>query len=497
MIMNNKLFRMKRKKKDSSSLRTIAVISFFAMAGVIVAALGSYGDINTVIPGNLTADWALAKVNSSDIQNPSWLLITDFTLAYTNITALQDNVSNLWTNASNQDARVKVTEDKFGTLTDTKWCTGTATGFQCTSNDPLFDDSVVYENITALQANVTDIKSNLSATQSRIAGVESDISDLNTNATDQHDLIAAIQADYYSNNGGIISGDVTIDGNFAVIGSYTNLNVTTVSVNGSLNPTITDIFYLGSGVFAWDGRYLKNLNASLLAFGVVSNDLIDSDTWATHTWVTERNYINATEVPAAETDSAHDTCAEISGCVVGAITSPGQPNIDGSNITSGVIPIARMPVDWLNKTYADTLYETTPYDDTDLWTNASFQAIRDAGFDSSINNLWINASDHEAKISDLYTNATGQNTRIKNTEDKFGTITTGQWCTGIVSGFVCTTANIGDGNLSANIPRLDSFNEFTNNVTFAKNVTSPIFRLSGGGCLTQNSSHIGLLGGGC
>lgn len=32
-------------------------------------------------------------------------------------------------------------------------------------------------------------------------------------------------------------------------------------------------------------------------------------------------YITAAGVPAAETDAAHDTCAEISGCVVGAITS--------------------------------------------------------------------------------------------------------------------------------------------------------------------------------
>jgi len=34
----------------------------------------------------------------------------------------------------------------------------------------------------------------------------------------------------------------------------------------------------------------------------------------------------ASDVPAAETDAAHDTCAEISGCVVGAITSSGTLN---------------------------------------------------------------------------------------------------------------------------------------------------------------------------
>lgn len=55
--------------------------------------------------------------------------------------------------------------------------------------------------------------------------------------------------------------------------------------------------------------------------------------------------ITAAGVPAAETDAAHDTCAEISGCVVGAITGSGNAATatalaaNGANCSAGQAPL--------------------------------------------------------------------------------------------------------------------------------------------------------------
>lgn len=51
------------------------------------------------------------------------------------------------------------------------------------------------------------------------------------------------------------------------------------------------------------------------------------------------DFITGAEVPSNETDSAHDTCAEISGCVVGAITGNQSITLSGDVAGSGTTAI--------------------------------------------------------------------------------------------------------------------------------------------------------------
>ncbi len=66
-------------------------------------------------------------------------------------------------------------------------------------------------------------------------------------------------------SGGIINGDLTINGIFRVIGSYINLTVTNAYVNGSSLPTYDNLFDLGSSTLRWANLYAATLYGSLNA----------------------------------------------------------------------------------------------------------------------------------------------------------------------------------------------------------------------------------------
>jgi len=107
-------------------------------------------------------------------------------------------------------------------------------------------------------------------------------------------------------------------------------------------------------------------------------------------------YITAAGVPAAETDAAHDTCAEISGCVVGAISSTAPQDKNITNL-------------WSNASNQDsriTVLETTGHDAQDnnitsLWSNASGQGAKLTLLNASVETLNINDPSDYDQESDL------------------------------------------------------------------------------------------------
>ncbi|MFH0862521.1 MAG: hypothetical protein V1875_05765, partial [Candidatus Altiarchaeota archaeon] len=149
---------------------------------------------------------------------------------------------------------------------------------------------------------------------------------------------------------------------------------------------------------------------------------------------------------------------------------PAQPNIDGANITTGSVGWDRMPAGTLNKTYGDTLYALVGSYVTSVGANSplsssggvnptislaascsSGQILKNqtggwscANDDGSVTgDVYLNITALQGNVTILWTNATAQDARIKITEDKFGTLTNGQWCTGTATGFQCTSTGTG------------------------------------------------------
>ena len=62
--------------------------------------------------------------------------------------------------------------------------------------------------------------------------------------------------------GGTIDGNVIINGNLSLIGSYLNATVTNQYLNGSFLPEINNLFNLGSSLLKWANLYVTNIYAS-------------------------------------------------------------------------------------------------------------------------------------------------------------------------------------------------------------------------------------------
>lgn len=89
----------------------------------------------------------------------------------------------------------------------------------------------------------------------------------------------------------------------------------------------------------------------------------------------------------------------------------GKPNINGANITAGTIGIPYMPSGWLNKTYADTLYQAS-----------GSYITSTAPQDNNITNLWTNASNQDTRIISLETRPTKPNIDTANLTTAGGAI---------------------------------------------------------------------------
>lgn len=108
---------------------------------------------------------------------------------------------------------------------------------------------------------------------------------------------------------------------------------TGINASGTLactaTPTLTTVTAALTGnastatALAADGG---NCSAGSFPLGVDASGAVQSCTVA----------FTSAGVPAAETDAAHDTCAEISGCVVGAVTAAGVPAAETNSALSSV-----------------------------------------------------------------------------------------------------------------------------------------------------------------
>jgi hypothetical protein len=121
------------------------------------------------------------------------------------------------------------------------------------------------------------------------------------------------------------------------------------------------------------------------------------------------------EVPSLETDSAHDTCAEISGCVVGALSSTAAQDNNITNLwTNASIQEGKIAALLLNDTNENVRLAGFDTSVSNLWSNASSQEVRMSGLSGSIVDQWTNASDQQLHITNLWVNATGQQTSLNN-----------------------------------------------------------------------------------
>lgn len=142
-----------------------------------------------------------------------------------------------------------------------------------------------------------------------------------TTATDANTASAIVARD---GSGNFSAGTITANLTGAVTGNVTgNVSGSAGSVSGNAG-TATALAANGGNCSA--GSFARGVDAS----GAAEN--------CTVAFV-------AADVPAAETDAAHDACSEISGCVVGAITASGNAATatalaaDGGNCSAGSFPL--------------------------------------------------------------------------------------------------------------------------------------------------------------
>ncbi len=163
-------------------------------------------------------------------------------------------------------------------------------------------------------------------------------------------LNTSVFGDFDFNGGAFVDNGLSIrDGNIyaqtAFIVNLTQLGISNLNINGSLFPQAgyDGEFNIGSNALSWKDLWLGG-NAYIS--GTVTASGGSSSNWnAAYTHITTDVIETAADVQSAETDAAHDSCSEISGCVVGAITdgntgwdnsygfitSGGRWNVSGSN----------------------------------------------------------------------------------------------------------------------------------------------------------------------
>ncbi|MFH0863418.1 MAG: hypothetical protein V1875_10395 [Candidatus Altiarchaeota archaeon] len=264
-------------------------------------------------------------------QSGGWICAADATGStapevISNITALQANATALWTNATNQDARIKTTEDRFGTLTNGMWCTGTATGFQCTSSAPGTAVEVI-ANITALQANASDLYTNATGQNARMLAIESagyitgvpvayvtnitalqaNASDLYTNATGQNVRIADLYTNATGQNARMATFVCAIGGGTSSVlcsgatntaaGKYaSNLGGSTNTASGENATTAGGAGNIASGAYSFAAGKDVNVNQAS-AMGLGRNITVDkADTLGVGFAQNMTIFVNATKL---------------------------------------------------------------------------------------------------------------------------------------------------------------------------------------------------------
>ena len=155
--------------------------------------------------------------------------------------------------------------------------------------------------------------------------------------------------------GGFASGgtSLTTDGGtwtqyLVVMGNVTVGVIVNGNVSGDFLPSLDNSWNLGNNSRRWKAVWGVLGNFTTLYEGglPLSSKYVDRNTWTTID-----NYPTACGAGQYVTTVGDTlTCATPTG------TAALQPNINGANITSGLIGVNYMPSGWLNKTYGDTLY---------------------------------------------------------------------------------------------------------------------------------------------
>jgi hypothetical protein len=96
--------------------------------------------------------------------------------------------------------------------------------------------------------------------------------DLNTTGTSYFSSIVSSE--------GTINGNLMINGNLTLIGSYLNTTVTNQYLNGSFLPSITSLFDIGSSSFIWNNLYLTKIFATdWTNVTITESQVSDADWW--------------------------------------------------------------------------------------------------------------------------------------------------------------------------------------------------------------------------
>ena len=138
--------------------------------------------------------------------------------------------------------------------------------------------------------------------------------------------------------GGIVNGNLIINGNFSLIGSYLNATVTNQYLNGSFFPEITNIFDIGSSIFKWANIYVSNIYSSK----------VYSEDW-TNVTITESQISNLQSYLTSESDPVFSAWNKNYGDLINTPTIPtlwdevfnntkdimtGDLNMSSKNITT-------------------------------------------------------------------------------------------------------------------------------------------------------------------
>ena len=345
----------------------------------------------------------------------------------------------------------------------------------------------------------------------------------NTNGTWNADLLDGQDSAYYLDNtdycvGGLCSGNLVITGNLNVLGDTVNFNVSNINTNGSLLPTLNNVFDIGSSNFLWNTIYSTTLYGSLgwknltdypsactasqtitaigdtitcSAISITESQISDLDHYTTvdfqtdyanigayktdnfstdynsitsryqkanltidypdldtdktddldlaklandtiirnenTTWITSNqnnfdpsvlSYVNTTMfqnstiirnqnttwVQANELDSAHDTCAEITGCVENAITD-GNTNWDNSYGFAIGSSLPNLTFAQINASIGNhsQWLGSYPNIDTDSTNDLDLAALDNATVIRTSNTSWVtdNAYNTEAELTAL------------------------------------------------------------------------------------------------
>jgi len=124
-------------------------------------------------------------------------------------------------------------------------------------------------------------------------------------------------------DGGIIDGDVVINGDLSLIGGYLNATITNQYLNGSFFPTITALFDLGSLDFFWNNLYVTKIFSTDWSNVTITESQVSD----LQSYITNGTNINVLDVDASS--------ATIDGDLnVTGTSYLGSMDFSGGNITA-------------------------------------------------------------------------------------------------------------------------------------------------------------------